>query len=608
MGNRIFSLIYILFSALVLTGCNKGFSSATTTPAPTIHDSNVGISTTSNPGGTVGTGTTSGTGTGTTSGSTGSGTSSGSTGTATTSPGNTGTGFNGGLATGNLVQTANGTFDYYLNKYGDGAETIFVEFNIPYGRIYSAASSVVRLMAPQACQIVPGIQNSAPSAYNPGEIPCGVIQDSNWKQLIDLQVPSQFIQAGGFNIVTSYTDVPVMLSRSTRSGNYQQPDLDSKTNATFSSSSNWGDDVAVLYKPSGDDAHMEICVNVPGGEVTAPQRYISATADQWILGIDISYGSWFTVTPGNATYDYGRACLNADVSWSAQGWFTPFVNFSVKTAPYLQNVSYQGLNIQIDDWLLNAVNDILSFFGTNFKQDLINSLTQTGNNFAQNDIETGAWFQQMGGNQLLQSASNSLNGQLQNVVGRLGLPTSATDVQNMLMDKCNLEALTLSPNWTADMQTFCKTVIPQLDILIEPFAVDKNGQAAGCYDFYANVNQTVDGNGNPKWWATQCHYTARFNIRLGTNIVQYEAQLQQLLQDHLDALDNIPADWQSQLQQLGLGEYGTYLLLQQLQQQGYTSILNSDWSQGIPPIVQQIVTNLAAQGAAVVSAAASNPH
>lgn len=497
--------------------------------------------------------------------------------------------FYAGQATGNKVTTSSGILDWYVNTFGNGSKTYYFEVKIPFGRVYKSASKVVRTMAPKACEWIDGIQKSDSSAYNGWEIPCGQIMDSNWKQIIDLNVPGQFIQSNGFNITIWGTNLPILFSRSTRQGMYNQLGIEGDTSRM--SSFNWGDDIALLYRPGGDNAHVELCVNIPGGEVTAPNRTVYAKAEKWILGVPIVFNSGFNIRPGSASWDYGRACGAADISWKNKGWFTPSVDFSVSTAPYLSNVSYQGLDIQINDWFLQSIDNIMDFFGVSLRRSLISQLSNMGNQVADQDIESGKWFTNTGTDRLLKETTTRLNVRLNDVISRIGLPSSADDLKAILRDRCRVTKLSLSAEWTDRMNTFCTSVIDQLSISIEPFVEDQASRDAGCYNTYANIHETTNTDGSSKWWAEKCLFTARFNVHLGPTVLSFAAEMEKLLRQHI-AEFTIPQEWRTAVENSGLGEYGTAILLERLESAGYTQVVPNDWQQQIPTIINQIKAEL----------------
>lgn len=491
-----------------------------------------------------------------------------------------------GQSTGNKISTSAGQLDYYTTRFLNGSETLHFEMKIPYGRVYREASKIVRLMQPQACQWISGIYSNDPSQYNTWEIPCGQILDGQWKKVIDVNVPPMYMEPGGFHVSVYGTNFPVKLSRSTLSGTFQQKDLDTKTDRAMVSSPNFGDDVFLLFRPSGDNARVELCLNVPGGQVTSDARSVWAHAEKWVAGVYFGYDSSFNISPGAANWDYGRTCVAADVSWATRGWFTPSVNFSVLQAPYLKNVNYQGLHIQIEDWFLRLVDNVLNTFNASFRLSIANYLQNLGNSVADQDVESGHWYTMTGTDKLLPQAADRINARLHDVISRLSLPASSDDLKNILRDQCRLKQLGLSAEWTARLQAFCNTAIDQFDITIEPFAVDPDSQAAGCYDYYANIHDA-----DTKWWANQCHFTARFNIHLTPTATTYIDLVVKLLEDHIGGLQ-IPPNWQEYINNSGLGEYGMALLMEKLQQLGYTQVVPANWTQEIPELIQQIKSQL----------------
>ena len=215
---------------------------------------------------------------------------------------------------------------------------------VPYGRVYGAASATIKHLAPFTCQAINTLESSSPQSYNPGEIPCGRVIDGSWKELVSIPVNTISGSWDGITYQINPLILPVDISRGANEGIYQVQSLDTKSQVSRTSSTVFGEDISVMYTPSGNSAAMELCLNIPGVEVTSNPQNVSVDAWKKILGVKISYGTSFTITPGQASYDYGRACFAIDYNWPGSN-SAPTVSLSTTQAPTLSNLSYQGFTI-----------------------------------------------------------------------------------------------------------------------------------------------------------------------------------------------------------------------------------------------------------------------
>lgn len=489
----------------------------------------------------------------------------------------------------NTLVTDEGSLQWGEPVQAEDSQTFAFEMKIPFGRVYEAAAAATRALAPYACQ-VEGVEAQNPLSYADGEIPCGQIQSEQWKRILNVDVPAYSGQHGDFQVFVNGLNVPVYLSRAARQGTYSESTLDKKAVESKTSSARFGRDVSVRFSPKDSSARLDLCVNVPGTAITAPAQDISAKASGEVLGVKISYGSSFTVTPGQASFDYGRGCFAADFGWKGQN-LAPEISFSATTAPYLSNVTYEGLDIRINDWFLRLADDILRSFRVNLRAVVVAKAVALVNKIADQDIETGAWFTKIHADRLLQTTGDRLSHRVSSALRRAGVPATTEDLKTLLKDQCRARKLSGSVQWTPRLEEFCRDAIDQIEVTVVPFAVDAASQKAGCFDHYANINETRDASGRKKWWATQCRFASRFAVKMPSRWADRVQELKGLLQSHV-SLDGVPAEWKKWIDDRGGDAYLLTLLLEELDRQGVSQVLPADWQSRIPALLAQISSQL----------------
>lgn len=479
------------------------------------------------------------------------------------------------------ISTSLGSLAYKIQSQDSNGVTYSYDLSIPYGRVFKTASSIARVMTPNACRWVKGIKKETSQDYRDGEIPCGEIIGSNRKEIVRLNIPNYSDTHSGFKVAVDGFKLPVYMSRTARRGSYQESTLDQLGVQKLTSSAKFGDDISLRYVPGSDKARFDLCLNIPGIEVSAATTKIHAKASKKIIGIKLSYSSSFTVDPGQAVYDYGRGCFAANVNWtSAQT--SPQIKLSATTKPYLQNVTYKGLHIKINDWFLRLVDKIVAFFRGSIRKEVTRTLVDKVNGLADRDVETGKWFSKTHAEDTLNQAGVRLTDRIHNAITRSGIPTSPDAVRRLLQDRCRVLKLSNSPKLTAKLQSLCRDHLGKIEIQVERFAVDAESKAAGCYSHYANIHKSKG-----KWWSEKCKFSTRFTARLPGSIQDLRQELADLLAEHLN-VSAIPADWRKHLTSLDVDDYTLSLLLEELESRGYNQILPADWDRRIPAVLQDV--------------------
>ncbi len=458
------------------------------------------------------------------------------------------------------------------------------ELKIPFAHVYSAASVATRLLSPMACQGVQGIDKELPNRYANGEVPCGQIIDGQWKRLLSVSVDPFYDNHEGFDVYVTGANIPVYLSRQARQGIYVESDLGSRGEVSKYSSSKFGEDISVKFSPTGAAAQLELCANVPGGEVTAPNQVVNAKAWRKVWGYKASYDSNFTISPGVARFDYGRGCIAANFGWSGAD-LIPALNFSVTKAPFVSNASYSGLYIYINDWFLRMIDRVMAYFKVSLRQKLTAQVVREANQIIDRDVETGQWFTKVHGPELIARVNDRLSQQISKVVTRVGIPATVAQLKDLIKDNCRIRRFAGGTNWTNRIETVCREVVEKIEWRIEPFVADPQSQALGCYSHFANIHQSS------AWWGKGCKFSSRFSIKIPVLWKDYVTEVHALLAAHV-GLNQIPQEWVGHIQNLKLDGYTMMLLLEELERRGFSQVVPNDWQSQIPGILAELKQRL----------------
>lgn len=483
------------------------------------------------------------------------------------------------------IATSDGIVSWTTTDTAVNVELNF-DLKIPFGRVYRAASTVVKWVAPMLCQAMPGIEVSPISSYRAGEIPCGTVTGSNYKEILQINANGQSGSADGFDYSVSGFNLPVLVDRNQKTGNYSEASLDSKTTVNRQTSVNFGDDISIRFTPSGQNGKWEICANIPGTTVTSNPTTLYASAKKNLWLFDLNFGSSLNVTPGHATYDYGRACFAVDFGWAGPGKYikvaaVPTVN------PHLVNASYGGLNIEINDWFLNLIDNVMDWFDSSIRRSAEQQLAGQANGFIDSDVKTGAWFGKIHGANMVTDWANRATSFTSNIFTRIGVPSSSDDLKKMITDSCNRFLAKGGEAWTKELQIFCKDIIPNIELTVEPFSVDSSSRSAGCYDYFARIHDSKDSVGNEKWWSKNCQFAAKIKIGVPLKYKIYIDQIKLLLANRV-VLDRIPQNILALYSKWNLDEFTLLLVLEELDRRGIRPDSQSQVNSVVPEIIKSI--------------------
>lgn len=483
------------------------------------------------------------------------------------------------------VSSDEGEISWESKANGQGA-TFTYDLKIPYGRLYTVASRVVDFISPRTCQNINSLQSDHHSKYNGGEVPCGKIIDDQWKELVAFDFEETATVKSGYTITVKPFQFPVWLHRTSLSGVYTESDLEFKQQIPKTSSQKFAQDISVKWTPTGKGLNMGLCLNIPGGRLSAPTRTVYANAKKKTWYGKFSATSGFEITPGSATWEYGRGCFAIDLD-TANLSDVGAVKVVATQAPYLHKLTYSGLKIKITNWILRLIDNILSIFNASIKKAVIKKVSSTINQIADKDIETGAWFTQVSADKMLQEQGAKIQAELLDVMQRTNLPMKSLQVKKFLKDKCRLLKFSKSEKWTQKHHVFCADLIDDLRIEILPFHRDQSSADKGCYDHYANIHSSKNADGVKKWWAKECKISTRFSIHISENAVGYIEELHDLILEHIDS-SQIPERWQSLLDKYKINADALHLVLEELEKRGIEELEDLRLESELPSVLAEI--------------------
>ena len=474
-----------------------------------------------------------------------------------------------------VSETAKG--DDYEDEY-----TVTFDLKIPFGRVYQPVSKAIKWITPLLKkQLATEGQN-----YYPTEVPVGTIINSEWKKILDIDVDSSETLQSGYTVTINQFVVPVWLARSSRQGNYVEQSLDVRKSVTKLSSKSFGDDISFRWRPEGNSVNMEMCMNIPGSKITAPQIDVFARARKKTWYGHFSTSSNFEVKPGELQWDLGRGCFSANY-FKPEGVAPSVLTFRATQAPYLQAVVYKGLSVRIGNWFLRLLDNILSIFNASIKKAIIKKVTNTVNTMVDKDVESGKWFSKVYTEEVLNDLGERVHARIRKTVNRVGGLVDKNHVRDMIDDNCRLMKLSKSPQWTEKHRQFCDEVVSTLEFTVSRNFSDESSRQAGCYNYFANIHEVKDAQGKKKWWAEQCHFKVRFAIKMSSNAKQYFRELQDILQNEIDEL-RIPQRWEAMLKKYDLDEYALNYLLKELEDRGISEVELEQLEAQLPTLIEQI--------------------
>lgn len=477
-----------------------------------------------------------------------------------------------------LVQSDEGS----LVRVGSDKQGKFsFEMKVPFGAIHRMGSKLIKFAAPFSCQFAPGISHGSPLDYRDGEIPCGGIIDQNWKQLMVINIDPISGVANDFNYSFSGVSLPVYLNRQALSGSYSEFDLTQRSVVNRSSSLKYLEDISLKYTPEGTRAKFELCLNFPGAQIKSSSQVVSGKTSKKVLGVKLSYGTDFDIYPGQASFDYARGCFQVELG-TVDGQLSPELQILATEPPHLANAVYAGVQIKTRDFLLNLIENILSIFKISVRKQVENNITQKVNSVTDQELESGRWFSRVHGEQLLQDTGERVTAQMSSLVTRLGVPATTDDLKQMIADSCRLRLFSEQTSIDARIERFCRDVVSKVEVNVQPFSIDENEKALGCYSGFARIHDSAGA-----WWQDQCHLSAKFEVTLPLNFVDYQPELEEILSSRFKNT-YLPLEWKNKMLELGIDELSLMQALQVLESRGIKQIQTSDWQTLVKTVLQEI--------------------
>lgn len=455
---------------------------------------------------------------------------------------------------------------------------ISYDLKIPFGRVYKTVSKTVEQIAP----LLKKQLGQEAQSYLLGEVPVGTILDGNWKQITVVDVERTETVNSGYTVTVDAFQLPLWLSRETRQGPYVERSLDTKRQTQMVSSRTFGDDISFRWTPLNRSVTMEMCMNIPGATLTAPERSIHARARKKTWYGQFSVSSDFKIQPGQIQWDYGRGCFAAQYLNTSEGGV---LNLTATEKPYIKSVNYTGLKIRIENWFLRLIDNILSIFNASIRKAVIKKVTNSVNTIADRDIESGQWFSKVYTDQVLNDLGKRVHDKIRNTVQRVGGFVSHENVRTLIKDNCRLMKFSKSSKWTEKHAQFCQDFSESIKIFIDPFAEDEVSRNEGCYDYLANIHGA--SRGSAKWWAKTCQFNVRFTVRMSQSAKDYLDEVHDLLMNQIDEL-RIPKDWQQTLSRYQVDENTLNQILEEIERRGIEELSSQDLEKNLPALIEQV--------------------
>jgi hypothetical protein len=386
------------------------------------------------------------------------------------------------------------------------------EVKIPFGWLFKSASSAVRLMVPMACQSAGVLAEGNPDrSYAPGEIPCGQLEAGGYKRILGVEIPASSGQQSGFDVTTGAVEFPILMSREQFAGAYRESRLDSRAIEMIASSPNFGDDISLRFEPTGDSLKIHVCAAIPGFKITAPERVVDVRARKNIGFVKFSASTGLKIDMGAGKFDHVRGCFVTDVTTNGDG-FSPSLKLSVSEKPRFQNAEHTGIKIRIQSWWLRLVDKVMGWFKASFRQKVIRTVNGKIRDISENELETGAWFARIQGEEILETASTRFNRAAVAALKTEGVPMSGKDLREHLKRQCALHPLfeESAPGFTQE----CLRALGSVKFSVQPFFRDPKIAEMGCYDHFANLHQAGDRQGRAKWWSERCQLTIKLQVHV----------------------------------------------------------------------------------------------
>lgn len=415
----------------------------------------------------------------------------------------------------------NENFSPVFSTYVTGPKQYYtLDVEVPYARVLKPLSQLVRKYAPQVCKLA-NFSYAGDGVYHNEELPCGHPNyDGIWKHIMDVNVPGLNGWSGDVYYDLFGFNVSLMIGRTNQQGLYNEDSLDSNGSQNFTSSKTLGEDVSFRFRPHGNYADFDICMNIPGTTITTPPIYIPGNAYKKILGISITLDANMELKPGIISYQYIRQCFSASAGFNANTGM-PIYQLTKVTNPDVVGAQLNYTQLNFQNWFTNAVSGLLNLIGTNINQEIANYLQQEVKSASEDDVRNGQFLLNAArstlGDEWTGKVSQAMTGQVNSEL----LPGDGVNFKETLRSQCDRLSSLLSEYDTNRLDPEkCRAFLDMTDIFIVPFKYSQELDEKGCYSHYANIHKANTGSDDDYWWKTQC----KFNVKIMVGISREDDQ------------------------------------------------------------------------------------
>lgn len=476
-------------------------------------------------------------------------------------------------------------FSATFATYNTGPKQYFeFEVDIPYARVYKPLSQLVRKFAPQVCKLA-NFAYAGDGVYHNEELPCGYPDNDNiWKSIFTVNIPGLNGWSGDVYYDIYNFQVPIKIGRANQTGPYTEDSLDTNGNANFQSSKTLGEDVSFRFRPHGNVADFDVCMNVPGTTITTSPMYLYGNAYKKILGISVTLSANAVVRPGIVSYQYIRQCFSARAGFDGNTG-NPIYQLTKITNPDVIGAQLNYTQLDFQDWFTNLVQDVLKVFGTNINQQIKQYIQETAYSYTENDVQNGQFLLNVARSTLGDEWTGKVSDAMAGRVAEEIVPSSGINLKNALKTQCDRLSSLLSQYDTNRLDPEkCRAFLDMIDLHLVPFKYDADLDAKGCYSHYANIHKANTGSDTDYWWKTECKFKVKAIIGIPkTTIDEIKVAVTDLFRTLRDEIQLAPAFTAASVSTSGLHLDGVTLdkILKRMKDEGYRNIAREDLTEYI---------------------------
>ncbi len=385
-----------------------------------------------------------------------------------------------------------------------------LDVEIPYTRVLKPLSDLVRKYAPQVCKIA-NFAYAGDGVYHNEELPCGhPNSDGIWKHIFDVNIQGLNGWSGDVYYDLYGFNVSLMIGRTNQQGLYTEDSLDNKGNQVFTSSKTLGEDVSFRFRPHGNYADFDVCMNIPGLTITTPPIYIPGNAYKKILGVSITLDANMELKPGIVSYQYIRQCFSVAAGFNENSGM-PIYQLTQVTNPDVVGAALNYTQMHFQSWFTNLVSGLLNLIGTNINQEIANYLQTAVKSASEDDVRNGQFLLDAARSTLGEEWTGKVSDAMAGRVNNELLPGNGVNFKEALRSQCDRISSLLSEYDENRLDPDkCRAFLDMVDIYMVPFKYSEELDQKGCYSHYANIHKANTGSENDYWWKTEC----KFNVKI----------------------------------------------------------------------------------------------